>query len=57
MSPKVGQEKYVKTTLNVETDLFWELKRLAVDQRSNLTPLVNEAIKDVLTKYRKKTRI
>ena len=51
-----SKEKYMKTTLKIETDLFWDLKRLAVDQRSNITPLVNEAIADLLTKYRKKTK-
>ena len=47
------EEKYVKTTLKIDTDLFWDLKRLAVDERSNITPLVNEAISDLLTKYKK----
>jgi hypothetical protein len=58
MSPKEneGQEKYVKTTLKIDTDLFWDLKRLAVDQRSNITPLVNEAISDLIAKYRKKAK-
>jgi hypothetical protein len=50
------REKYMKTTLKIETDLFWDLKRLAVDQRSNITPLVNEAISDLLAKYRKKAK-
>jgi hypothetical protein len=59
MSPKEneGQEKYVKTTLKIDTDLFWDLKRLAVDQRSNITPLVNEALSDLVSKYRKKVKI
>lgn len=58
MSPKEneGQEKYVKTTLKIDTDLFWDLKRLAVDQRSNITPLVNEAISDLIAKYRRKAK-
>lgn len=58
MSPKENevQEKYVKTTLKIDTDLFWDLKRLAVDQRSNITPLVNEAISDLIAKYRKKAK-
>jgi hypothetical protein len=58
MSPKEneGQEKYVKTTLKIDTDLFWDLKRLAVDQRSNITPLVNEALSDLVAKYRKKAK-
>jgi hypothetical protein len=58
MSPKEneGQEKYVKTTLKIDTDLFWDLKRLAVDQRSNITPLVNEALSDLIAKYRKKIK-
>jgi hypothetical protein len=58
MSPKEneGQEKYVKTTLKIDTDLFWDLKRLAVDQRSNITPLVNEALSDLIAKYRKKAK-
>jgi hypothetical protein len=56
MSPtgKDGEEKYVKTTLKIDTDLFWDLKRLAVDERSNITPLVNEALSDLIAKYRKK---
>jgi hypothetical protein len=59
MSPKEneGQEKYVKTTLKIDTDVFWDLKRLAVDQRSNITPLVNEALSDLVSKYRKKVKI
>lgn len=58
MSPtgKDGEEKYVKTTLKIDTDLFWDLKRLAVDQRSNITPLVNEALSDLVVKYRKKAK-
>jgi hypothetical protein len=58
MSPKEneGQEKYVKTTLKIDTDLFWDLKRLAVDQRSNITPLVNEALSDLIGKYRRKAK-
>ena len=52
-----SKEKYVKTTLKIDTDLFWDLKRLAVDERLNITPLVNEAISDLLTKYKKKGRI
>jgi hypothetical protein len=51
-----GQEKYVKTTLKIDTDLFWDLKRLAVDERSNITPLVNEALSDLIVKYKKKTK-
>lgn len=54
MPPK--EEKYFKTTLKIDTDLFWDLKRLAVDQRSNITPLVNEALSDLIAKYRKKTK-
>jgi hypothetical protein len=58
MSPtgKDGEEKYVKTTLKIDTDLFWDLKRLAVDQRSNITPLVNEALSDLIVKYKKKAK-
>lgn len=58
MTPKENedQEKYVKTTLKIDTDLFWDLKRLAVDQRSNITPLVNEALSDLVAKYRKKAK-
>jgi hypothetical protein len=51
------KEQYVKTTLKIETDLFWELKRLAVDQRSNVTPLVNEAISDLIGKYKKRAKM
>jgi hypothetical protein len=58
MSPKENeeQEKYVKTTLKINTDLFWDLKRLAVDERSNITPLVNEALSDLIVKYKKKAK-
>ena len=58
MSPKEnkGEEKYVKTTLKIDTDLFWDLKRLAVDERSNITPLVNEALSDLIVKYKKKAK-
>ena len=50
------EEKYVKTTLKIDTDLFWDLKRLAVDERSNITPLVNEALTDLIVKYKKKAK-
>jgi hypothetical protein len=50
------EEKYVKTTLKIDMDLFWDLKRLAVDQRSNITPLVNEALSDLIAKYRRKAK-
>ena len=50
------EEKYVKTTLKIDTDLFWDLKRLAVDERSNITPLVNEALSDLIVKYKKKAK-
>ena len=50
------EEKYVKTTLKIDTDLFWDLKRLAVDERSNITPLVNEALSDLIIKYKKKAK-
>ena len=58
MSPKEnkGEEKYVKTTLKIDTDLFWDLKRLAVDERLNITPLVNEALSDLIVKYKKKAK-
>jgi hypothetical protein len=58
MSPKENeeQEKYVKTTLKINTDLFWDLKRLAIDERSNITPLVNEALSDLIVKYKKKAK-
>ena len=50
------EEKYVKTTLKIDMDLFWDLKRLAVDERSNITPLVNEALSDLIVKYKKKAK-
>lgn len=56
MSPTTTEEKYVKTTLKIDTDLFWDLKRLAVDQRTNIMPLVNEAISDLIGKYKKRSK-
>lgn len=50
------EEKYVKTTLKIDMDLFWDLKRLAVDERLNITPLVNEALSDLIVKYKKKAK-
>jgi hypothetical protein len=50
------EENYVKTTLKIDIDLFWDLKRLAVDERSNITPLVNEALSDLIVKYKKKAK-
>jgi hypothetical protein len=54
MPPK--EEKYFKTTLKIDMDLFWDLKRLAVEERSNITPLANEALSDLIVKYKKKAK-
>jgi antitoxin-like ribbon-helix-helix protein len=35
-------------------DLFWDLKQLAVEKRTNVTELVNEALHDILVKYGKR---
>jgi hypothetical protein len=47
--------KDYKATFRMPPDLFWDLKQLAVDQRTNVTELVNEALTDLLTKYKKKS--
>jgi hypothetical protein len=46
--------KDYKATFRMPLDLFWDLKQLAVDQRTNVTDLVNEALLDLLAKYKKK---
>jgi hypothetical protein len=47
--------KDYKATFRMPPDLFWDLKQLAVDQRTNVTELVNEALRDLLAKYKKKS--
>lgn len=46
--------KDYKATFRMPPNLFWDLKQLALDRRTNVTELVNEAISDLLTKYKKK---
>lgn len=46
--------KDYKATFRMPPDLFWDLKQLALDERRNVTELVNEALHDLLAKYKKK---
>jgi hypothetical protein len=43
-----------KTTFRINTDLFWDLKRMALDERTNVTELINEAIYDLFVKRGKR---
>lgn len=45
-----------RSTLRIDSDLFWSLKELAVHERTNVTNLVNEAITDLLAKYGSKKK-
>ena len=41
-----------KTSLRINTNVFWSLKRLALDQRKSIAELADEAFRDLLKKYR-----
>jgi hypothetical protein len=40
-----------KTSLRVDTGVFWAIKHLALDQRKNVADLADEAFRDLLKKY------
>ncbi len=40
----------------IENDLQKEIKKLAIDLEKSLNDLLEEAIKDILEKYRKKSK-
>ena len=42
--------KDVRATFRLYPHLFWDLKQLALDERTTTTELINEAIKDLLVK-------
>ena len=42
-----------RSTLRIDSDLFWNLKELAVHERTNVTALINEAITDLLAKRKR----
>jgi hypothetical protein len=44
----------VKATFRMKGKLFWGLKQLALDKKTNMTILINEAVHDLLTKHQKK---
>jgi hypothetical protein len=46
--------KDYKATFRMPSDMFWDLKQLAVDKRTNVTELVIEALSDLLIKYGKR---
>jgi hypothetical protein len=37
--------------LRVDTEVFWAIKHLALDQRKNVADLADEAFRDLLKKY------
>jgi len=43
--------KDIRATFRLYPHLFWDLKQLALDKRTTTTELINEAIKDLLTKH------
>ena len=46
--------KDYKATFRMPPDLFWDLKQLALDERRNVTELVNEALHDLWRNTRKR---
>jgi hypothetical protein len=47
------QEKniIVKTSLRLHNEIFWSVKKLALDRRKSVTELADEAFRDLLKKY------
>jgi hypothetical protein len=43
--------KDVRATFRLYPHLLWDLKQLALDERTTTTELISEAIKDLLTKH------
>lgn len=52
MSVKLVSEK--KVTFRMDEEMFWSLKRLAVEEKTNVTTLLDEAVKDLLKKKKLK---
>ena len=50
----MGEKKVFSTKM--DDDLVRELKHLAVDEDRNLMDLLEEAVRDLLMKYRSKTK-
>ena len=46
------QKERERTSLKLDPDKYWELKEVAVHKRVTVTELIDEAIEDVITKYR-----
>lgn len=42
-----------RTSLKIDPDKYWQLKELAAQRRTTMTALVEEAITDIVSKYRK----
>ncbi len=51
---KPSDKSYINTTIN--TDLLKSLKMLAVQKETRLNQILEEAIRDLLKKYEKKTK-
>ena len=51
----MGEKKMFATT--IDNDLLKDLKHLGVDTELALSKLLEEAIRDLLKKYEKKTRV
>jgi hypothetical protein len=47
-------EKKSKGRFKMPSKLFWDLRRLASDQRTDFSELLNEAVRDLLVKYKKR---
>jgi hypothetical protein len=41
----------VKTSLRLRNEIFWSVKKLALDKRKSVTELADEAFRDLLKKY------
>jgi hypothetical protein len=52
MSLEIQSEtETTKTSLRIDTKLFWVIKHLALDQRKSIAELADEAFRDLVGKY------
>lgn len=53
---KRKRERAYRTTLYLEEELIEELKRVAFENKTTMTDLINQAIEDYLTKIKGKEK-
>jgi hypothetical protein len=51
VSAQQAQEETIKTSLRIDTKVFWAIKHLALDQRKSIAKLSDEAFRDLLKKH------